>query len=129
MCPVRFIVDCLYKNLYIYPMKKIVFLRTSREDILAFPEQAKRKAGHELMAVQMGVTPLDWKPMASIGKGVKEIRIHTAGEFRILYVARFKEAVYVLHAFQKKSNKTPGKDIDLARKRLKQLLEERNCLP
>jgi phage-related protein len=121
--------DFLYKILYIESMKKIVFISTSREDILTFSEQVKRKAGHELMSVQMGVDPLDWKPMASIGKGVKEIRIHTDGEFRIIYVAKFKEAVYVLHAFQKKSQKTPGKDIGLAKKRLKQLQEERKRLP
>ncbi len=81
------------------------------------------------MSVQMGVDPLDCKSMVSIGKGVKEIRIHTDGEFRIIYVAKFKEAVYVLHAFQKKSQKTSGKDIGLARKRLKQLQEKRKRLP
>lgn len=77
------------------------------------------------MAVQMGMDPIDWKPMPSIGAGVKEIRIHENGEFRVVFVARFPEAVYVLHAFQKKTQKTPKKDIDLARQRLKQLEHER----
>lgn len=77
------------------------------------------------MAVQMGMDPIDWKPMPSIGAGVKEIRIHESGEFRVVFVARFPEAVYVLHAFQKKTQKTPKKDIDLARQRLKQLEHER----
>ncbi len=78
------------------------------------------------MAVQTGTNPTDWKPMNAIGTGVKEIRIHEDGEFRVIYVAQFAEAIYVLHAFQKKTQKTPKKEIDLAKKRLKQLCRERN---
>ncbi len=106
-------------------MKHIVFKYTTQKDTRNFPEDAKRKAGHELMAVQMGMDPIDWKPMPSIGAGVKEVRIHENGEFRIIYLAKFTEAVYVLHAFQKKTQKTPKKDISLAQARLKQLQQER----
>ena len=74
--------------------------------------------------VQHGLEPEDFKPMASIGKGVWEIRISDeAGQFRIIYIAKFKDAVFVLHCFQKKSQKTPLKDLDLASKRLRELLQ------
>lgn len=106
-------------------MKEITFIGTSLKDIKNFPASAKHRAGHELMAVQTGVDPTDWKPMNAIGAGVKEIRIHEGGEFRMIYVAKFAEAVYVLHAFQKKTQKTPKKEIDLAKKRLKQVYQER----
>ncbi len=106
-------------------MKHIIFKYTTQKDIKNFPEEAKRKAGHELMAIQMGIAPIDWKPMPSIGAGVKEIRIHENGEFRIIYIAKFQEAIYVLHAFQEKTQKTPKKDISLAQTRLKQLQQER----
>jgi phage-related protein len=69
--------------------------------------------------------PPDWKPMASVGRGVYEIRIHTRVEHRVLYLAKFSEGIYVLHAFQKKSRATSASDIDLARRRLKQLFRER----
>jgi len=74
-----------------------------------------------LRFVQGGVEPSDWKPMANIGRGVKEIRIHVLGEWRIVYVAKFEDAVYVLHSFQKKTQKTSQHDIELARKRFKQI--------
>ena len=98
---------------------------TSLKDIKSFPAPAKQRAGHELMAIQIGINPTDWKPINAISAGVKEIRIHEGGEFRVIYVAKFAEAVYVLHAFQKKTQKTPKKEIDLAKKRLKQLCLER----
>jgi phage-related protein len=75
----------------------------------------------ELRAIQNGLEPRDWKPMKSVGSGVKEIRIHVLGEWRILYVAKLTDAIYVLHAFQKKSVKTNKNDIELARKRLKEI--------
>ena len=94
--------------------------------LATFPEEARRSAGFALYMVQMGRDPEDWKPMASIGAGVREIRVRdAAGAFRLIYVAKFLEAVYVLHCFQKKSQQTPAKDIELSRKRLKDLLEER----
>ncbi|WP_289022857.1 type II toxin-antitoxin system RelE/ParE family toxin [Desulfobacter postgatei] len=107
-------------------MKEITFIGSSLKDLKSFPAPAKQRAGHELMAVQMNIDPTDWKPMNTVGPGVKEIRIHEGGEFRVLYVAKFAEAVFVLHAFQKKTQKTPKKEIDLAKSRLKQLQQERN---
>jgi len=86
-----------------------------------FPDEARRAAGFELRAIQNGLDPSDWKPMQTIGKGVREIRIHVLGEWRVIYAARFKEAIYVLHAFQKKSRKTSRQDIELARQRYGQI--------
>jgi len=80
------------------------------------------------MAVQMGMDPIDWKAMPSIGAGVKELKIHEKGEFRVVFIAKFPEAVYVLHAFQKKTQKTPKKDIALAQQRLKRLEQKRRHL-
>ena len=88
-----------------------------------FPEDARRIAGFELHAVQNGLEPRDWKPVQSVCHGVKEIRIHVLGEWRIIYVANIRDAIYVLHAFQKKTQKTSQRDIELARKRYKQIGE------
>jgi phage-related protein len=77
--------------------------------------------GFELRAVQDGFEPSDWKPMPVIGPGVKEIRIRVLGEWRVIYVAKFRDSVYVLHAFQKKTLRTSPHDIDLARRRYKQI--------
>ncbi|MGB8817197.1 MAG: type II toxin-antitoxin system RelE/ParE family toxin [Rhizobiaceae bacterium] len=101
-------------------MKKIVFLGDSRESIRNFPDEPKYQTGQELLRIQFGRDPLDWKPMKTVGTGVREIRVSDAtGAFRTLYVASRPEAIYVLHAFQKKSQATPLKDIALARKRLR----------
>ena len=97
------------------------FVGSSLDDLRNFPEEARRIAGFELRAVQNGLEPQDWKPMRSIGSGVKEIRIHVLGEWRIIYVAKLADAVYVLHAFQKKSQKTNRNDIELARKRFEEI--------
>ena len=105
-------------------MKQMAFHGTSRKEIKKFPEQAKREAGHQLMRLQQGLEPVDWKAMRNIGQGVREIRIHTKGQYRIIYVARFKDAIHVLHAFQKKTQKTPAKDIDIARRRYKDIQGE-----
>jgi len=75
--------------------------------------------------VQAGREPTDWKPMPSVGLGVSEIRVRTGGAFRVIYMAKFVEAVYVLHTFQKKSRKTARADIDLAKRRFRELIEER----
>ena len=91
------------------------------DDLRNFPDEARRAAGFELHAVQCGLEPSDWKPMQVIGSGVKEIRIHALGEWRVIYVAKLREAVYVLHAFQKKSRKMNRQDIELARRRYKQI--------
>ena len=102
-------------------VKELKFVGLSLDDLRNFPEEARRVAGFELRAVQNGLEPRDWKPMRSIGSGVKEIRIHVLGEWRIVYVAKLADAIYVLHAFQKKSQKTNKNDIELARKRLKEI--------
>jgi len=97
--------------------KALKFIGSSLDDLRNFPDEARRAAGFELYAVQSGLEPADWKPMQAIGAGVKEIRIHVLGEWRVMYVAKFSDAVYVLHAFKKKSQKTSRQDIELARQR------------
>ena len=107
--------------------KPIEFRGNSLDDLRAFPIAARREAGHQLDLVQNGQEPDDWKPMNTVGHGVKEIRIRdAAGAFRILYVAKFADAVYVLHCFQKKTAKTSKTDLDLAAKRYRDLLKELN---
>jgi phage-related protein len=87
----------------------------------SIPPDARRLAGVELRRVQRGLEPFDWKPVPAVGPGVREIRLHTALEHRVLYVAKFAEAVYVLHAFEKRTRKTPTHDVDLARQRFREL--------
>jgi phage-related protein len=101
-------------------MKLLKFVGSSLDDLRDFPEEARRVAGFELRALQDGFEPRDWKPIQSVGPGAKEIRIHALGEWRVIYVAKIRDAIYVLHAFQKKTQKTSQRDIDLARKRYKQ---------
>ena len=105
--------------------KVLIWLGTSRAEVRAFPEAVRRVAGFELRQVQHGLGPSDWKPMRTVGPGVIELRLHAAGEYRVLYVAKFSEAVYVLHAFEKRTRRTPGVAIDLARSRLQQLQQAR----
>jgi phage-related protein len=102
-------------------IKPLKFIASSLDDLRNFPDEARRAAGFELHAIQSGLEPSDWKPMQVVGSGVKEIRIHILGEWRVIYVAKHLEAVYVLHAFQKKTRKTSRQDIDLARQRYKQI--------
>jgi phage-related protein len=80
--------------------KPLLWLGDSRNCVRAFPAEARRRSGFELREVQRGKDPSDWKPMPRVGLGVREIRIHTGEEFRVMYVAKFPEAVYVLHAFE-----------------------------
>ncbi len=95
------------------------------DDLRAFPRSARQEAGHQLDLVQQGQDPDDWKPMSSIGRGVREIRIRDeAGAFRVIYVASFAEAIFVLHCFQKKSQKTRREDLALARHRYQELVME-----
>ncbi|OQW55568.1 MAG: hypothetical protein A4S17_14225 [Proteobacteria bacterium HN_bin10] len=105
--------------------KPLVWLGSSRSDLQAFPEDARRLAGFQLRQVQQGLAPVDFKPMPSIGSGVYEIRVHTAVEHRVCYVVKFAEAVYVLHAFQKRTRKTSQHDGSLARQRYQALLAHR----
>ncbi|MBI5586638.1 MAG: type II toxin-antitoxin system RelE/ParE family toxin [Deltaproteobacteria bacterium] len=101
--------------------KPLRFVGSSLDELRGFPEEARRVAGFELRAVQNGLEPRDWKAMQSVGPGVNEIRIHVLGEWRVLYVAKLTDAIYVLHAFQKKGQKTNKKEIELARQRLRQI--------
>jgi phage-related protein len=105
--------------------KPVEFRGSSLDDLRAFPLSAKREAGHQLDQVQSGHDPDDWKPMNTVGQGVKEIRIRdAAGAFRVIYIAKLADAVYVLHCFQKKSEKTSKADLNLAATRYRDLLKE-----
>ena len=107
-------------------MKPIVFVGDSLKRLREFPEDARHDAGYQLDKVQRGQTPDDFKPMPSIGKGVEEIRIwDDSGTYRVIYTARLADAVYVLHAFQKKTQATSKRDTDIARQRLAQVMKER----
>ena len=108
--------------------RPIYWIGTTRNDVRDFPEDARRKAGLQLRFVQQGESPIDFKPMSIVGKGVQEIRIRTEDAFRIFYVARFAEAIYVLHAFQKKTQKTTQQDIEIGRQRYQQMTEYRESL-
>ena len=116
----------VYNNLYI-PMsaKPLFFVGAALEDLRAFPDEARLEAGHQLYRVELGRMPADWKPMSSVGSGVYEIRIHTAVEHRVFYVAKYPECIYVLHAFEKKTHQTRRADIEVGRARLKILSQLR----
>jgi phage-related protein len=106
-------------------MKLLKFRGSALDDLRDFPISARREAGYQLDRVQNEQAPTDWKPMATVGKGVQEIRIRDeAGAFRVIYVAKFADAVYVLHCFQKKTQKTGKSDLDLAAKRYADLVKE-----
>jgi phage-related protein len=107
--------------------KALAWLGSSRSDIRAFPRDARRLAGVQLRRLEQGLEPFDWKPMPAVGPGVRELRIHTALEHRVLYIAKFAEAVYVLHAFEKRSRKTSKRDVDLARRRFRDLVALRRA--
>ena len=102
-------------------MRALRFVGSSLDDLRDFPAEARRQVGFELYAVQRGLDPPDWRPMPDVGSGVREIRIHVLGEWRVLYVARSADAVYVLHAFRKKTERTRREDIELARHRYRQI--------
>lgn len=106
-------------------MKPIQWLGSSRADLKAFPTDARRVAGFQLRLVQLGSDPNDWKPLRTVGPGVREIRVHTGLEHRVVYVATCAEAVYVLHAFAKKTTKTTQRDVRIARVRFQALSAER----
>ena len=102
-------------------MKALKFVGDSLDVLTDFPLEARRAAGFELWQVQRGLTPSDFKPMPAVGAGAYEIRVHVLGEWRVVYVAKFEDSVYVLHAFRKKTQKTRKEDIDLAARRYKQI--------
>jgi len=104
-------------------MRPITFVGTSLDAIRAIPLTVKREAGYQLERSQRGLDPKHWKPMKTIGRGVREIRISHEGQYRVIYVAQFENTVYVLHAFKKKTQKTSKTDLDTAKRAFKQLLE------
>jgi len=104
-------------------MKPVAFVGSALDDLRRFPVSARREAGHLLDQVQRGLAPDDWKPMPSVGSGARELRIHDPdGAFRVIYIAARPEAIYVLHAFQKKTRATARRDLVLAALRLKSLV-------
>jgi len=105
--------------------KLLVWVGRTLEFLRRLPASARRDAGHQLHLVQLGVEPSDWKPMTSVGPGVIEIRVHAEGEYRVLYVAKFSEAVYVLHAFEKRTRQTRQGDVELARRNFAEVLRRR----
>ena len=103
-------------------MKRLEFLGDSIARLREFPEDVRKEAGVQLHKVQQGIEPSDWKPMPTVGPGVREIRIREdSGAFRVLYVANIGDAVFVLHAFQKKTQATPKRDLDLAAARFRHI--------
>jgi phage-related protein len=110
-------------------VKPVIWLGTSRAAVRAFPEAVRQIVGYELFQVQQGLAPSNWKPMPSVGRGVVELRVQVGGAFRVLYVATSVEGIYVLHAFQKRSRRAPRVDVELARRRLRDLQEWRRRRP
>ncbi|HUZ64463.1 MAG TPA: type II toxin-antitoxin system RelE/ParE family toxin [Acetobacteraceae bacterium] len=105
-------------------LKSAEFVDTALDDLRAFPETARRAAGYQIDQVQHGRLPDDGKPMPSVGQGVQEIRIRDAdGAYRVIYVAKFSQAVFILHCFQKKSQKTARADIELATARYRKVVK------
>ena len=105
-------------------LKPLYFVGSALEDLRAFPRAPRREAGYQLDRVQFGLKPSDWKPLTTVGSGVREIRIHHEGQFRVIYVTKFDDAVYVLHAFQKKTQKTRKQDVEIARQRFNAMKEK-----
>lgn len=105
--------------------KPIIWMGSSKQDLRRFPKNTQRQAGYQLYKVQLGKEPSDSRSMPTIGKGVKEIRVRTKDAYRVFYVAKFQEAVYVLHTFQKKTQKTSKRDIQLGQQRYKEMLRDR----
>jgi phage-related protein len=106
-------------------VKQVVWLGSSLEAVQGWTAEAQRDTGYQIFKVQSGMEPSDWKPMPSVGRGVQEIRIHCGNEYRIIYLSTLAEAVYVLHAFEKKTQKTPHAAIEAAQRRLQLLLSRR----
>jgi len=108
------------------PHRPILWAGSAREDLRAFPESARRRAGHELDLLQHGLEPHDFKPIPTVGAGVYELRIRATGAFRVFYVVKFAEGVYVLHAFQKKTQQTNRLDLEIGAKRYREILRQRS---
>lgn len=107
-------------------LKHVVWIGSSRLDLMSFPRDVQREVGHQISNVQHGEDPDDWKPFPSVGMGAQEIRVRIDGnQFRSIYVARFDEAVYVLHCFAKKTQKTSMRDVEIARHRYRLMAKMR----
>jgi phage-related protein len=106
-------------------LKPLICLGSSRADLRGFPDDARTRAGFRLYRVQQGLEPRDWTPMRAVGRGVTEIRIRMGREFRVLHIAKFAEAICVLHDFEKKSQKTAQRDLAVAAQRLAELTQSR----
>jgi phage-related protein len=103
-------------------MKPVIWMGGSKEDLKAFPEDARREIGYQLEHVQEGMDPDNWKPVSIVGAGVREIRVReSTGTFRCIYLATRTEGIYILHCFQKKTRKTSRKDLDSAHTRFKSI--------
>ena len=115
----------LYPKQYVQSMKLLRFLGDSLKCLREFPEDARHDAGYQLDKVQRGEQPDDFKPMPSIGKGVEEIRVwDDTGTYRVIYTAKLADAVYVLHTFQKKTQATAKRDVELAKRRFTELMRD-----
>lgn len=105
--------------------KDVEFWGDSLDVIRGFPERARRAAGYQFDRLQTGFQPDDFKPLKAVGPGVEEIRIREDGnQYRVIYVARLADAIHVLHAFEKKTQRTSKRDLDLARERLQRVQEK-----
>lgn len=109
-------------------MKSITWLGDTLKEVRRYPDIIKKELGYNIEKLQHGGEPVDWKPMPSVGLGAKEIRVHSVNEYRVIYVAKFKESIYILHSFIKKTQKTEQKDINKAKVRYKEMLKLRGEL-
>ncbi len=105
--------------------KRLLWSGSSKSDLKGFPAEARRVAGYQLWLVQQGRVPDDWKSLPSVGIGAREIRVHTGREHRVIYIASFAEGIYVLHTFEKKTRWTARRDLELARIRLREVVNKR----
>ena len=97
----------------------ILWLGDSIEIVRSWPARTRRRAGEELFRLQLGGDPLHWRAMKAVGRGAREIKISEGGQFRVFYVIRRKEGIVVLHAFEKKTQRTSKADLEQGRQRLK----------
>lgn len=113
--------------------KPVAWVGSSYRDVRSFPADARRRAGYELYQAQKGTQPSDWKPVRAVGPGAYEIRMSTGEhggnvQHRIFYVAKFEEAVYVLHAFRKSTRRTSRHDLEVGRRRYAEMIQYRSGL-
>jgi phage-related protein len=105
--------------------KPVIWMGSAKAALKAFPALARREAGHDLWFVQTGRAPRSWRPMPDVGEGVLELRVHCGTDHRVFYVAKFNEGVYVLHAFEKRSQTTNKNDLAIGRRRYREALARR----